>query len=327
MSLGAARDVMDGLTAQDLRHPRIDRAAVELALGEFLDTHRQARRPVTWFDDPIEARSFVAPFRTYPAYVSDRSASHAALFDAVWETVDPPRGRVPPLSSRLGPLRFAPAPDEPGIPERLVELIRQLEFFGDPELAGPHPPMSDMAYATRPSIIKAFAAGLFRFRVLSTAIACVARPAIWIVERRLHREDGPAIAWAGGRRTYFWRGGLMDSWLFEYPERVTADMILRTRNSEIRRWMIERFGSERFVRESRARLIAQDRYGKLWRILLPNPVAPPMLMVEVENGTCEPDGTRRRYFLRVPPEMRTAHEAVAWTFGLTPERYAIAMRT
>jgi hypothetical protein len=51
------------------------------------------------------------------------------------------------------------------------------------------------------------------------------------------------------------------------------------------------------------------------------------VVVEVENGTREPNGWRRRYFLRVPPNMRSAHEAVAWTFGLTPEQYAAVRRT
>ena len=44
-------------------------------------------------------------------------------------------------------------------------------------------------------------------------------------------------------------------------------------------------------------------------------------MVEVLNSTPEPDGTRRTYFLRVPPTMRTAREAVAWTFGLDGGEY------
>ncbi len=45
------------------------------------------------------------------------------------------------------------------------------------------------------------------------------------------------------------------------------------------------------------------------------------MLVHVTNATPEPDGTRRRYFLRVLFDMRTAHEAVAWTFGLGPEEY------
>jgi hypothetical protein len=36
---------------------------------------------------------------------------------------------------------------------------------------------------------------------------------------------------------------------------------------------------------------------------------------------------RRTYWLRVPPQTRTARSAVAWTFGLTPEQYAPLVQT
>jgi hypothetical protein len=50
--------------------------------------------------------------------------------------------------------------------------------------------------------------------------------------------------------------------------------------------------------------------------------------VEVANGTPEEDGSRKRYFLRVPSRMRTAREAVAWTYGLTDDQYAqLELRT
>ncbi len=44
--------------------------------------------------------------------------------------------------------------------------------------------------------------------------------------------------------------------------------------------------------------------------------------VEVVNATPEPDGTRRHFFLQVPANIRTAREAVAWTYGLRAEAYA-----
>ncbi len=44
--------------------------------------------------------------------------------------------------------------------------------------------------------------------------------------------------------------------------------------------------------------------------------------VEVVNGTPEADGSRKRYFLRVPLRMLTARKAVAWTHGLADEQYA-----
>ena len=53
----------------------------------------------------------------------------------------------------------------------------------------------------------------------------------------------------------------------------------------------------------------------------------PMVMVEVRNSTPEPDGSRKTYFLRVPPRTQTAREGVAWTFGLTADEYVPAVET
>jgi hypothetical protein len=50
-------------------------------------------------------------------------------------------------------------------------------------------------------------------------------------------------------------------------------------------------------------------------------------MVEVVNSTAEPDGTFHTYWLRVPPQTRTATEAVAWTFGLSEQEYAPLIQT
>jgi hypothetical protein len=51
-------------------------------------------------------------------------------------------------------------------------------------------------------------------------------------------------------------------------------------------------------------------------------------VVEVVDGTPQRDGTPKRYFLTVPARMRTAREAVAWTYGLTAEQYGrLELRT
>jgi hypothetical protein len=44
-------------------------------------------------------------------------------------------------------------------------------------------------------------------------------------------------------------------------------------------------------------------------------------MVEVVNATPEPDGSRATYWLRVPPDIRSAHAGVAWTFGFNEGNY------
>lgn len=43
--------------------------------------------------------------------------------------------------------------------------------------------------------------------------------------------------------------------------------------------------------------------------------------MDVLNSTPEPDGTWRRYVLRVPPDQRVPRDAIGWTFGLAPGTY------
>jgi hypothetical protein len=75
-------------------------------------------------------------------------------------------------------------------------------------------------------------------------------------------------------------------------------------------------------------VVHEDCTGRLWSVAL-GPQQPGHLkMVEVTNGTAEADGTYKTYWLRAPPEVRTAKEAVAWTYGLTPEQYdGLVVRT
>ena len=50
-------------------------------------------------------------------------------------------------------------------------------------------------------------------------------------------------------------------------------------------------------------------------------------MVKVVNSTPEPDGSFKDYFLRVPPEIVRAKQAVAWTFGKKENEYSPALQT
>jgi hypothetical protein len=53
----------------------------------------------------------------------------------------------------------------------------------------------------------------------------------------------------------------------------------------------------------------------------------PIVMIEVVNRTRDPDGGFKRYWLRVPPTVQTAREAVAWTFNMPAEQYAPEIET
>ena len=94
----------------------------------------------------------------------------------------------------------------------------------------------------------------------------------------------------------------------------TAARILNEQNIEARRVMLEHYGEGRFIAELGAQPHQQDDYGTLYRVEIEGDE--PLVVVRVRDAS-----TDREYFLRVPPEMQTAHEAVAWTFGMSVAEY------
>ena len=167
---------------------------------------------------------------------------------------------------------------------------------------------------------------------------------------RLHCDDGPAIAYRDGWALHAIHGVIVPADIIQQPESITVARIEQESNAEIRRVMVERYGADRFLFDSGAKLIARDSVGLLYRKDLADDE--PLVMVRVLNSTPEPDGVMSRdeaiaafgdaaqaainspegsrfkaYTIRVPPDMKTAHEAVAWTFGLTAETYHPALET
>jgi len=143
---------------------------------------------------------------------------------------------------------------------------------------------------------------------------------------RPHASDGPCCQWADGTALYAVHGMPVPAHLFEHPEALTAEAIEGQRHAELRRIMIERYGTGRFMRDSGARVADHDpHFGTLYRkeLLGDEPIA----MVAVRNATPEPDGRYRKFFLRVPPSTATARAAVAWTFGLDAGDYAPLVET
>ena len=119
---------------------------------------------------------------------------------------------------------------------------------------------------------------------------------------------------------YASHGTVVPGWVIEQPERRDVAVIDAETNVEVRRVMIERMGAPRLVREGGAEFVHGDKTGRLWRRPL-GTRDEPVVLVEVLNSTPEPDGSQKTYFLRVPPTMRTAREAVAWTFEMTAGGY------
>jgi len=145
-------------------------------------------------------------------------------------------------------------------------------------------------------------------------------------EGRLHAENSPAAMWPDGFCIYAWHGTRVARRVIADPETLDPATVLLEPNVEVRRVMIERIGYQRLFRGLRMKPVAKDKTGRLWRVDLPFPDEP-IVVVEVENATKERDGSRKRYFLRVPPDIRTACDAVAWTFGIGPDNYQPSVQT
>jgi hypothetical protein len=343
-----AEDVVAGLMPLQFQRPEIDKSAVTEAMGRYLSERSEVQRPSLWFENPNAARAYVRTTSSQPpraAYWPGLRLTRA--FDAAWhgDGFDPRvRNHLPALEGYedldwLNWTTNVPLVRDRGDSEADLKRYERLQNLAvaladspngqslegrsdvsaiDIQALSPFtPPMGMWTPLT-----EAFAAGLFYFWVGPTEIVCIPRPSLWIADGQLHRADGPAVAWSTGESHYFWRGVGVPNWVIEEPQKITPKVIDGEANLERRRCLIERFGEEAYLRFRGAEPIDEDRYGRLWGLPING-----RRLLEVDNGTPDPDGTRRKYFLSVPPSVQSAHEAVAWTYGLRPEQYDITKRT
>jgi hypothetical protein len=136
---------------------------------------------------------------------------------------------------------------------------------------------------------------------------------------RLHSNNGQSVGYTDGWGLWSWHGVNVSREIIESPDNITVKQIESEQNAEVRRVMIERYGQALYLQDSGAKLLHQDNLGKLWSKEVLNDE--PIVMVEVQNSTPEPDGTFKNYFLRVPPDIIEASQAVAWTFGMKKQEY------
>jgi hypothetical protein len=116
-----------------------------------------------------------------------------------------------------------------------------------------------------------------------------------------------------------WRGVPISHKAAFHPEMLRAKEILREQNVEIRRVLLERIGFERFIADAQAATIDRDIGAGGARRLLRGPRVRgehPVYLVVLDPST------GRQYLLRVPPHMRTCHQAAAWVAGFdNPDDY------
>lgn len=116
-----------------------------------------------------------------------------------------------------------------------------------------------------------------------------------------------------------WRGVNVSAQIAFFPETLTTAEILAEPNAEVRRVMLERFGMERFIADADAKMLDEDTDagGPRRLLVVPLPGDEDLVCVSVNCPS-----TGRHYLIRVPPTMRTARQAIAWTAGFdNPDDY------
>jgi hypothetical protein len=123
-----------------------------------------------------------------------------------------------------------------------------------------------------------------------------------------HSTTGPSHLWRSGWALYHVHGVRVPEYVIMHPEQITVDDIEGEENAEVRRIKIDRYGPERFIRDSGARVVDErpDDFkfvGLRGAKLLVKDIDDdePMVYVDLLNSTPEPDGTVKRYLLRVDP--------------------------
>lgn len=148
---------------------------------------------------------------------------------------------------------------------------------------------------------------------------------------RLHSNNAMALEFRDGFGVYCHHNlplHVEHQWLITNPELITPDKIEAEKNAEIRRVMLEIYGYERYLKERSGRVISTDKdvNGHERRLIEVKVAGAPVRILEVVNGTQEPDGTYRKFFLGAMPGA-TPKECVAASYGINPDIFEESART
>ena len=207
--------------------------------------------------------------------------------------------------------------------------------IGGVETPPPRDAVIDAIISLCEPMIEACESGAFAHLLLDGELVVLVSPPIWTDGRRLHRADGPAIAWRE-TKVYAWKGCVVPKHFMLRPAHTRPDDIRAVRDERVRRALIDLYaathGHRSCMHDFGGVMLHEDASGRLWCLNPDRRVLPPLpgdiKLVEVTNGTPEADGSRKVYWLNVPPEMQSAQQAVAWTYGMTPDEYSgLVVRT
>ena len=137
-------------------------------------------------------------------------------------------------------------------------------------------------------------------------------------QSRAHGQDGPSHRWRDGWSLYHWHGvAVPEHWIMN-KNSLSAKEAITWENIEQRRAACEILGWAKILRELNAKVINEDgdpEIGTLVEVDLPDIGKEKFLRV-----LC---GTKREFALPVPPDMKTALQANAWTFGMDIKDFVV----
>lgn len=141
--------------------------------------------------------------------------------------------------------------------------------------------------------------------------------------REIHNGGAPILQYPDSWSVYAIYGKCVPEYAVRKPEEIRINDINREADPETRFFLLEKYGMTRYWRDLGAREQQKDEFGTLFQLYADNKSK----LVRVINSTPEPDGSYKEYFLRVPPSIKTAREAVAWTFGMQLDQYRPRVET
>jgi hypothetical protein len=125
---------------------------------------------------------------------------------------------------------------------------------------------------------------------------------------RLHSSDGLAIGYPDGWGIYAWHGIRVPERVIMRPQEITCQEIMAEQNAEVRRVMIERYGFDRFIVDSKAKVL--NRVGEYELVSVPDPAEGSIKALKM---VCP--STSAVYVHPVAPECETVEAALAWKRG------------
>lgn len=140
--------------------------------------------------------------------------------------------------------------------------------------------------------------------------------------RQLHSTEKLAVRFPDGWGLAAINGVVIPTIYLHQRKKLTLDVIRKTSNVEVKRALIELYGYEAWLVDSKATLIHEDidRVGKPRRLWQMDKGTgdflswrqPGINLLEVVNSTPELDGSYKKYFLQVTSNINRVDEALRW---------------